>query len=247
LRLFALNWIVCILARILFLGTLVFSLLSVSAEKSRYQQFKEHQKQGEVFDQEREKALTAYLEEMEQWELLRLRAKKSHKRQDQRHDDLRDVRAYRLYQENRVQDLEQKQKNLTKYLGEKTLAKPPLASSHQELEELGLLVDRPRYEIRNRVLYGAKPGDKKKKLLESSSQAGSRRNSKDAGSSFSGGSDRETPDFGNGDPSGSGQDEPDFMDFPPPPPPPPMPSFDDSDLSQPPPPFPAPDDDDDGF
>jgi superfamily II DNA/RNA helicase len=202
---------------------------------SRREQFLQHRREGDVFDQEREKALTLYLEEEEQWTLRRLEAYLEHKKNKKERAELRGDESYRIHLNEKVVRREEEQELLAEYLRQHKIGIHGSAHGSStdlsENEELGLSEKRPRYDIKKRVLYGAKPKSTGKDQKAFGKAGG--------GSSAHSGSDS---GFGSGSGGGSGYapspsgPEPDFNDFPPPPPMAPMAPYEDSDFPPPPPP-----------
>lgn len=121
----------------------------------RLKSFRQEEKNNRIFDDEREKALSEFLEEQEKWDLLRdrgLREYRSEKRKDssprvggpehntyleeKESEDARYERSRRLHVETKKQ------------FGPKNEAE---SISRLESEELGLYSERPRYDLRRRA------------------------------------------------------------------------------------------------
>lgn len=200
---------------------------------SRRAQFLEHRRLVKIHDEEREKALILYLEEQEQWQQKRLEAQAEHQKRREARAELRGEEAHREYLQGRLKDLEDDEEKLVEFFQQRALSPSGQKSDLKEDEELDLLALRPRYEIKKRVLYGAKPTGKKDRGRVSS-----------LGKSTSSG--KSDSDFGPGFAPIPSMPESDFGDFPPPPPPPSMSPFEESDFPPPPPPPPA-FDEGDGF
>ena len=209
--------------------------LSTAHSFSRKKQFLEHRQEGEVFAREREEGLKLYLEEEERWNLQRLEAFEEHKRTKKDRSELRGLEAYHSFVKERSEQLEEEKARLADHLRQRKAGPRGIPSDLSENEELDLLAKRPRYEIKNRVLYGAKPKDKNtdktKKSPDKFGPGGS-------------GSMSDSPAMGSGYSPGPSMSEPDFNDFPPPPPS--MAPYDDGDFPPPPPPPPF-EDGGDGF
>lgn len=210
--------------------------------------FAEHQREQKIFDRERLKGEVVFVEELEDWERQRKAAMADHKKQlkatspqeggREQREDLEVKKAYR----------EEMEKNRQDYIAAKRKvmsgAKGQVYAQSEEVE-LGLTQWRPRYDLKNRVMYGARSKLKGGPGVSTSSGRGS-------------GGFPPAPDFGDFPPPPPSGDvyvpppieeeyppppppsEENFGDFPPPPPPPP-PSPDFGDFPPPPSPYPPPD------
>lgn len=209
-----------------------------STKVSRRAQFLEHRQLVKIYDQEREKALILYLEEQEQWQQKRLEAQSEHQRRKEARAELRGEEAHQEYLEGRLKQLEDDEEKLVEFFQQRALSPRGQKSDLEEDEELDLLALRPRFDIKKRVLYGAKPTGKKGRGKMNSD-----------GKTTSGGKSSSDSDFGPGFAPIPSMPETDFGDFPPPPPPPSMSPFEESDFPPPPPPPPPPPsyDEGDGF
>lgn len=220
-------------------GSLTKNFLTTAHSFSRKKQFLEHRQEGEIFDREREKGLSLYLEEEEQWNLQRLQAFEEHKRTKNDRAELRGLEAYHLHLKEKSEQLEEEQALLADHLRQRRAGPQGTPSDLSENEELDLIAKRPRFDISRRVLYGAKPKGKEKdkdKTKKASDKFGS-------GAS---GRISDSPETSPGYSPPPSMPEPDFNDFPPPPPPPSMAPYDEGDFPPPPPPPPF-DDGGDGF
>lgn len=216
-------------------------------QSARRKDFLKHKKSMAIFDQERKRGIQAQLEEQEQWELRRREALEEElERREQKKEDFDLEAEARDFEEDRWQNRNDYLEIQKKYsaLKRKELNNDDWALLEEE--ELGLRENRPRYDIKKRVLYGAKPKAKNP--------------SSGLGSSMGGGS---TSDFSGGHNSSPGGALPnnsfvpppvlppdngnaDFVEAPQPPPIPP-PIFEDSDFPPPPPPPPPLFDEGDAF
>lgn len=191
-------------------------------QNRRLNGFYEHQSEGKRFDQIRERGELDYNEELLKWEEERAyQAKKykSEKKVEASREDRRLKEQNLFEKEKKLLDDEQV-RNRQKYILAREKIKEQSQRQFSEEQEIGVYVQRPRYEVRKRVLYGARP--------RSGSSGG-----KSAGGGSGGGSsgfEDSSPTSTMPPPSDSGN-----MDyFPPPPPPPPM---DDYNMPPPPPPM----------
>lgn len=216
------------------------------SEKERLEGFAEHYRNQDRFDEARRKGERAYFEEEAQWDAQKQRQLAEHKKHQKEGEmpedgpeakaDLKTKKVYAdEYEKSRQEYV--KNKNHYSVVNREKLHLPT------ESQELGLNLERPRYEYRKRASYGGQP--KFGKMTGGAFGGGAR-----GGSTSSGGSSFPPPptfdDFGGGGgyvpapnfpedfgdvpppippPSGFGDD---FgggggMDFPPPPPPPPSP------------------------
>ncbi|MBX2986639.1 MAG: hypothetical protein KF802_01970 [Bdellovibrionaceae bacterium] len=215
-----------------------------SWDENRRAGFFEHRRNERVFDREREKGRTAYLEELEKWERQRAAAIAEYKKRRHAQSPREGGPEDREDQTRRQSQARDMRKHEAEYIRQKQamLKRGRQRSGLSDERELGLDTQRPRFEVSKRQLFGA-PGAK-------------------GGSSFggAGGGGGATPnfppppsyneDFGG---AGSGYIPPppmsEYEDMPPPPPgvgvpfesgegfppPPPVPDFGDF---PPPPPMP---------
>ncbi|MDG0816379.1 hypothetical protein [Bdellovibrio svalbardensis] len=205
---------------LLLLSTFSREGFAAGAEETRLLGFAEHQNNGKQFDKARAQGERGYLEESEQWENQRQREladyKKS-KKSKEMDDDGPEFKADALakkqfdveYQQTRKEFIEKKSQEEKLSRADKKLP--------TEAQELGLDMERPRYEYRKRAAFGGKP-----KFGSAAAAAG--------GSSYGGGSGGSSfpppPTFDDFSGGGGGYVPApnlpeDFGDVPPPPPPPP--------------------------
>lgn len=188
-------------------------------EQERLSGYKEYVEESQVFDRERLRSYRAYLESVEKDLFEKNKAlrdfRKSQKLEKQENDEVDNYKEYlaeqlKLDKADRVA-MEEYRKNQRK---SKIIQNK---RDFTEEEELGIFVERPRYDYKKRAIYGAKP----KYKIATKPGAGS-----------SGSSGASAPDFA----TDSG-----YI----PPPPPPLPAemsnepFYDEIPPPPPPPFPA--------
>lgn len=223
------------------LSALSSEVFAVGADETRLLGFAEHQKNGKQFDKARVQGERGYLEGAEQWEEQRHRELEGYKKSKKAklmNDDGPEAHADEVakkalnaeYEQTRLAWIAKKNQEDRMSRADKNLP--------TEAQELGLDMERPRYEYRKRAAFGAKP------KFGSAVSAGS-----SGSSGHSGGTSFPPPptfdDFSGG---GSGYvpapNMDDFGDVPPPPPPPP-PGFGDdfgggygNDFTPPPPPPP---------
>lgn len=135
-------------------------------DQTRRDQFQDDKNAKKVFSNEREKGLGAFLEEQEKWDLIRERGLGEHRKQKQAKSPQEGGPEYIEDQKAKnieSQKMEQARK-VTVQTREQIVSKRSSHFNHDELEELNLLEDRPRYAIRKRgqnkwVKNGA-PGSK---------------------------------------------------------------------------------------
>lgn len=211
-------------------GLVIFSLFFLPlfwAKASRMQDFLEHHQRQEKIDSIREKGLSEYLDEVNDWELQRLKALKNYKPITTGDDFETTRKSYLEFKAQKREEQMEMEEARRKYVKTQRAQTSLEISDLDEMVELGLLEDRPRYNYKKRVLYGAKS------KYKMGSGAGST-----ATNTLP---DHNTEQFNNFVPPPA----PPEMDFPEPPPPP---SFEDGDFPAPPPPPPPPSfDDADGF
>jgi hypothetical protein len=122
----------------------------------RLKSFRTEINNNRIFDEEREKALSEFLEEQEKWDLYRdrgLREYRSEKRKDASpREGSPEHNAYlaekeseeAIYERSRRMHVDTKKQFISKSAGD--------AVSRLESEELGLYNERPRYDLRRRAL-----------------------------------------------------------------------------------------------
>ncbi|KHD87103.1 MAG: hypothetical protein OM95_16255 [Bdellovibrio sp. ArHS] len=217
------------------------------AEMERLSGFAQHQKNLKQFDLARSKGERAHLEEEEQWENQKDRAREEYKQTKKSirmSEDGPEAQADAVAKRKRLEDYENSREEYVAEKSKQKILDRQAAHLPSEATELGLDELRPRYDYRKRAMYGAQS-----KFGRPSSSPSS--GSSSGGGFGSGGSSFPPPptfdDFGGPDgyvPAPNMSD--DFGDVPPPPPPPP-PGFGDdfgggfqggSDFPPPPPPPP---------
>jgi hypothetical protein len=190
-------------------------------EQERLSGYKDHVVESQIYDRERLRSYRAFLESVEKDIFEKNKAlrdfKKMKKLEKQESDAVEDYQAFldSKKKEDKEYEIAKKEYQKNKKIGQAIEAKRDFT----EAEELGIFVERPRYDYKKRALYGAKPTYK---TAAKSSNSG--------GSSGSGSGNYTPPDFA----ADSGY-------IPPPPPPPPdMPNDTFYDEIPPPPPPPMP-------
>lgn len=221
-----------------------------SWNEDRLAGFAEHKSANAVQDRERMKGQTADTEEREEWERARKAALAEHKKQVKKLAPQDGGPEQKSDEEKKIAQKKEYEKIRAEYSRRKALAdqRHHEKRSVSEAEELGLNVLRPRYDVKGRVLYGAKS-----KIKSGGPSSGGY-----VGGGGGGGNNNFPPppsfdEF----PPGDGYVPPpmpeDSGDFPPPPPPampmdeggmggefpPPPPPPDFGDFPPPPPPMPA--------
>lgn len=215
----------------------------MGAEEIRLRGFAEHQTDNSQFEKARQQGERAFYEEADQWQNQRERNLELYKREKKASvmsDDGIEARADAAEKKAQAADY---QKSRIAYV-EKKAQEEVLSREDKHLptesQELGLDMERPRYDYRRRAAFGAKP------KFGSNSSGGS----SSSGGSFGGGTGFPPPptfdDFGGGGYVPAPNLPEDFGDVPPPPPPPPPPGFGDdtfgggygNDFAPPPPPPP---------
>lgn len=213
--------------------------------------FHEHVDQQKVFDRERLKGEKAFIEEQEEWERQRQASIQEYKKEKKQSSPAEDGPEHRQHLKE-IRDQEKEREMTTReYVRERdaVLSNKGRKVTLTDEEELGLVEDRPRYDVSKRALYGNGPnavmaGKTPRRSSPARPSNGSRFSSTPAASFGSGDSGDlpppslddgggyvppppieydelppPPPPFDGGD-SGDFPPPPDFGDFPPPPPPP---------------------------
>ena len=213
-------------------------------EQERLSGYKGQVIETQVFDRERLRSYRAYLESLEKELFDKKRALRDFKREQTKQDKKdEESHSFEIFEKEKRDELREQEEARVEYKKNKRKSQAIEATrDFTEEEELGIYVERPRYDYKKRALYGAKP---KFKIAVSKGGGGS------AGASGS-------SDFGTDSgyippppppaiPPGLPDipNEPFYDEIPPPPPPPPMPNefgnggeFGDGYIPPPPPPPP---------
>lgn len=194
-------------------------------DKERLSGYKDHIVENQIYDRERLRSYRAYLETVEKELFDRDKSLKDFKKQKKdnvaKHSE---VKGYQEYLKERRQEDRNYAEALKEYKkNEKKSRAVEARRDFSEEEELGIFVERPRYDYKKRAMYGAKP---KYKIATS----------KGGATSSGGGSNTYNPPPDIGVDSGyippppppppdMPFNEPFFDEIPPPPPPPPMGDF----------------------
>ena len=122
----------------------------------RLKSFKDEVKGNKIFDEEREKALSEFLEEQEKWDLYRDRGLREY-RAEKRKDSAPRVGSveYNAYLEEKESEEARYERSRKIHVETKNKfsSKNSLETiSRLESEELGLYAERPRYDLRRRAL-----------------------------------------------------------------------------------------------
>lgn len=227
------NWLLLTLLIVPMANLLIY--FPAQAQESRLQAYKKHREVQDTMEREREKGLTAYLEEQEQWQRRRLMAIEEQKAHKKERAERRGSKAYKEYTEERLEDFKQDDEVLKEYTRAKKAIKADASPKLSEYVEYGLIEQRPRYNNKKRALYGAKPNYKPGGNAEHSFSPGNIGSPSSPGFNSGAGAGGPMPPSGMPETSASDFFEPpqslpptfDENDFPPPPPPPPPPPFDD--------------------
>lgn len=210
------NLPVCLMLSLAFVLPALARIQEHEMEQERLSGYKEYVEESQIYERERLRSYRAYLESVEKDLFEKNKAlrdfKKTKKIEQQENDEADNYKEYLD-----VQKKEQKTADIALQEYRKNQRRSKTLESKRDFteeEELGIFVERPRYDYKKRAMYGAKP---KYKSAAKSGSGGS------SGSS--------TPDFA----TDSGYippppppmpaeipNEP-FYDEIPPPPPPPMP------------------------
>ncbi|HWU42944.1 MAG TPA: hypothetical protein VN132_05880, partial [Bdellovibrio sp.] len=150
----------------LVLGLSIFpqNVLAAGAEEERLRGFAEHQDENKQFDKARQQGERGFLEEAERWENQRerdLEQEKHRKKEAEMTEESPEARADAaekkqtnlVYEENRKNYLKNKSKEEELSREDKKLP--------SEAQELGLNIERPRYEYRKRAQFGGKSPSEK--------------------------------------------------------------------------------------
>ncbi|NUM60174.1 MAG: hypothetical protein HUU56_16185 [Bdellovibrionaceae bacterium] len=190
-----------------------FFLKAEEEEYERLQDFKRFKKDNKIIDEEREKGLAVYLEELDKEAFESRKALQEYKKQKKTERNSEDSKYYEEYLKEKKDQEQVYQEDLDEYLKDKKkYSSGKYKRPFSEEFELGILSDRPRYDYKKRALYGAKPKFKSSEGKGSSSGGASGTNS------FPG-SNNSRPDNNFTPPAPV---DPFFDDIPPPPPPMPM-------------------------
>jgi hypothetical protein len=148
------------LRRALFVGILLsFGLVNAQeSEVERLSGFKKFKKDSQIYDQERQKAYSAYLESLEKDAFDQKKALEEYRKVKKTEKPLEDTKYYQQYLDAKVAEQKDADDGLAEFMKEK---KKWNAKKYDrpftEEYELGLLTERPRYDYKKRALYGAKP------------------------------------------------------------------------------------------
>jgi hypothetical protein len=121
-------------------------------ETVRRKQFKPDRDSKKIFDNEREKGLGQFLEDQEKWDLIRERGLAEQKRQKKVEspveggpDDIADQKAKKAQA-----DILEKARVVRIQTRERIRSRANQPTDSDEMEELGLALNRPRYDLRHR-------------------------------------------------------------------------------------------------
>ncbi|MES3038294.1 MAG: hypothetical protein V4736_10340 [Bdellovibrionota bacterium] len=235
-------WLALILSLTLQYSHAFLEADAVETERERlngYAEFKEDQR---IINREREKGETAFLEEQEKWARTQEKARKEFAADLSRKEKARSMVPYHEWRDDKVAEMRDRAQKEEKFHADRKKNRREFKRPISEPKELEIYANRPRYEFRKRVLYGAAPSFKGMGTGFGGGAAGGYQAPSSGGNA---GAPPPMEDFG--DPSFTpppvmpdvGTDP--AMDFPnsaeiPPPPPPPFPE---GDFPPPPPPPPG--------
>ncbi len=121
-------------------------------DQNRRKQFNSDRAAKKIFSSEREKGLGSFLEEQEKWDLQRekgLREQRKLKRTKNLDEDSPEYRADLKQKENEKNKMETARRLMVRTRDQVIVAKPSTLDA-EEMEELGLLQNRPRFDLRKR-------------------------------------------------------------------------------------------------
>ena len=122
----------------------------------RLKSFKEEAKGNKIFDEERERALSEFLEEQEKWDLYRERGLREYRTEKRKDSSPREGSVeYNAYLEEKESVEARYERNRKLHVDTKNKFSPKSSSEtvlRLEAEELGLYSERPRYDLRRRAL-----------------------------------------------------------------------------------------------
>jgi hypothetical protein len=121
-------------------------------ETVRRKEFKPDRDSKKIYDNEREKGLGQFLEEQEKWDLIRERGLAEQRRQKKVESPVEGGPDYLADQkEKKAQaDMLEKAREIRIQTRERIKAKANQPTDADEMEELGLTLNRPRYDLRHR-------------------------------------------------------------------------------------------------
>ncbi len=133
---------------------------------NRLKAFKEEGQINQVFDDEREKALGAFLEDQEKWDLVRERGLREYKIEKKRRNPGIKSAEYLEYLDNKESDAAIYERSRKIQVNVRNQVQKQIKDDNignLELQELGLAGHRPRYSLRDRsnnkwVNAGSRPG-----------------------------------------------------------------------------------------
>lgn len=124
-----------------------------SYDQKRREHFNEDRLAKKIFSHEREKGLASFLEDQEKWDLIREKGLAEYRKQKQTRSPVEGGPEY--LEDQKRKNIENKKmeraRELTVSIRDQILSKEnPNSRTEEEMEELGLLQNRPRFDLRKR-------------------------------------------------------------------------------------------------